>query len=251
MGVELRMGLRVVGVDPFGVDTEGADGDEGARRMRHRHLGGRSPGLAAGRPPGRGHRSRDRPRRAGSPCCPISACPGTPRSSPSATWRRRQPSRRLRGGHAGRPACRQHDQAAAEGRRERAVQVPRPRQRRRHRPLQGDRQCAALCGSAASRDSSSGCSCTWPSSTGSATASPRCGAGAAPWSGTPGPNACSASGTRAVTSACPTRSRPRSCRSPFPILEDQMGWADLVARVGTPACRRTGNANGAAGSDPA
>ena len=29
MGVELRMGLRVVGVDPFGVDTEGADGDKG------------------------------------------------------------------------------------------------------------------------------------------------------------------------------------------------------------------------------
>ncbi len=29
MGVELRMGLRVVGVDPFGVDTEGADGAKG------------------------------------------------------------------------------------------------------------------------------------------------------------------------------------------------------------------------------
>ncbi len=29
MGVELHMGLRVVGVDPFGVDTEGADGDKG------------------------------------------------------------------------------------------------------------------------------------------------------------------------------------------------------------------------------
>jgi NADH:ubiquinone reductase (H+-translocating) len=29
MGVEIRMGLRVVGVDPFGVDTEGADGDKG------------------------------------------------------------------------------------------------------------------------------------------------------------------------------------------------------------------------------
>ena len=29
MGVELRMGLRVVGVDPFGVDTEGANGDKG------------------------------------------------------------------------------------------------------------------------------------------------------------------------------------------------------------------------------
>ena len=29
MGVELRMGLRVVGVDPFGVDTEGADGEKG------------------------------------------------------------------------------------------------------------------------------------------------------------------------------------------------------------------------------
>ena len=29
MGVELRMGLRVVGVDPFGVDTEGAEGTTG------------------------------------------------------------------------------------------------------------------------------------------------------------------------------------------------------------------------------
>jgi NADH dehydrogenase len=28
MGVELRMGLRVVGVDPFGVDAEGADGEK-------------------------------------------------------------------------------------------------------------------------------------------------------------------------------------------------------------------------------
>ena len=29
MGVELRMGLRVIGVDPFGVDTESAEGDKG------------------------------------------------------------------------------------------------------------------------------------------------------------------------------------------------------------------------------
>jgi NADH dehydrogenase len=29
MGVELRMGLRVIGVDPFGVDTEAADGAKG------------------------------------------------------------------------------------------------------------------------------------------------------------------------------------------------------------------------------
>jgi NADH:ubiquinone reductase (H+-translocating) len=29
MGVELQMGLRVVGVDPFGVDTEGAGGEKG------------------------------------------------------------------------------------------------------------------------------------------------------------------------------------------------------------------------------
>ena len=29
MGVEFRMGLRVVGVDPFGVDTEGAGGEKG------------------------------------------------------------------------------------------------------------------------------------------------------------------------------------------------------------------------------
>jgi NADH dehydrogenase len=29
MGVELRMGMRVVGVDPLGVDTQGADGEKG------------------------------------------------------------------------------------------------------------------------------------------------------------------------------------------------------------------------------
>ena len=29
MGVEFRMGLRVVGVDPFGVDAEGAGGEKG------------------------------------------------------------------------------------------------------------------------------------------------------------------------------------------------------------------------------
>ena len=52
----------------------------------------------------------------------------------------RQPSRCLRGGDAGRPPRRQHHQTAPEGRRERAVQVPRPRERRRHRPLQGHRQ---------------------------------------------------------------------------------------------------------------
>ena len=37
---------------------------------------------------------------------------------------------------------------------------------------------------------------------------------------------------------------------PFPVLEDQMGWADLVARIGTPAAG-TGRADGAAASDPA
>ena len=63
MGVELRMGLRVVGVDPFGVDTEGADGDKGRFECGTTIWAAGRPGLAAGRPAGRGHRSRDRPRR--------------------------------------------------------------------------------------------------------------------------------------------------------------------------------------------
>jgi hypothetical protein len=37
---------------------------------------------------------------------------------------------------------------------------------------------------------------------------------------------------------------------PFPVLEDQMGWADLVTRIGTPPAG-AGDAEGAAGSDPA
>jgi hypothetical protein len=36
---------------------------------------------------------------------------------------------------------------------------------------------------------------------------------------------------------------------PFPILEDQMGWADLVARLGTPTAEGD-NARAIGGSDP-
>ncbi len=87
MGVELRMGLRVVGVDPLGVDTADRGRGEGALRVRHHHLGGRRPGVAAGRHAGRGNRGHDRPRRTDRGAARPHACPGTPRCSPSATWR--------------------------------------------------------------------------------------------------------------------------------------------------------------------
>ena len=87
MGVELRMGLRVVGVDALGVDTESADGEQGALRVRHHHLGGGRPGLTACRHAGRGHRGDDRPRRPHRSAAGSHAARATPRCSPSATWR--------------------------------------------------------------------------------------------------------------------------------------------------------------------
>ena len=63
MGVELRMGLRVVGVDAARRRHGDAGGREGALRVRHHHLGRRRPGVAAGRHAGRGHRGHHRSRR--------------------------------------------------------------------------------------------------------------------------------------------------------------------------------------------
>ena len=140
MGVELRMGLRVVGVDALGVDTETRGRGEGPLRVRHHDLGGGRPGVTARPHAGRRHRGRDRPRRT------HRRAPRPDPARPSRGVRRRrhgehrQPARRLRGGHAGRPARGQHDQAAAEGPRRRPLQVPRPRQCRRHRPVQGHRE---------------------------------------------------------------------------------------------------------------
>ena len=141
MGVELQMGLRVVGVDPFGVDTENEP--KGRRRFEcgDHDLGRRRPGVATGRHAGRGH-GRRRPTGPGaSRSCPTSACRATPRSSRWATWRRstncpaspRWPCR---------AACTRRNtiKRRLKGKDERPVQVPRPRDRRRHRPLQVDRQ---------------------------------------------------------------------------------------------------------------
>jgi hypothetical protein len=39
--------------------------------------------------------------------------------------------------------------------------------------------------------------------------------------------------------------------NPFPILEDQTGWAELVARVGSPEVPKNTGASSAGGSVPA
>ncbi len=204
MGVELRMGLRVVGVDPFGVDTESAEGDKGrfecgtiiwAAGVQASPLAGMLAEATGA--------ETDRAGR-------IAVLPDlTPARTPRGLRRRRhgvhqRPARRLRGGHAGRTARRQHDQAAAQGQRQRAVQVPRPRQRGRHRPLQGDRERA---GPASQR---------LPRLGGLDLRAPRLpqrlrpplhrAVAVGPLHGrdAPGPSGSSASGTPAATSACPT-----------------------------------------------
>ncbi len=87
MGVELQMGLRVVGVDPFGVDTE----NERRRRAASR------PGPRSGPPGSRRRRwpacwPRPRGRRRIGPgvsrSSPTSPSRTTPKSSRWGTWRR-------------------------------------------------------------------------------------------------------------------------------------------------------------------
>ena len=111
MGVELMMGARVTAVDGTGVDVavkaDSArlvrDGQFGAHRVPHRHLGGGGAGVAAGDDAGRSHRRRARP---GRPHL------GAPRPHPPRPPRgvrggghdvAEPPARRGRGGHAGRP----------------------------------------------------------------------------------------------------------------------------------------------------
>ena len=199
MGVELRMGLRVVGVDPFGVDTEGAGGRQGPRRVRHRHLGRRRPGVAAWpacwpRPPGA---ETDRAGRIA--VLPDLSLPGHPEvfaigdmaslnnlpgvcevAMQGGLHAANTIKRRLKGGESVPFKYRDLGSAAAIGRFKAIVSVKGLR-------LSGFPgfivwmfvHLAFL--------------------NGFGTASPRCGAGAAPWSGAPGPNACSASGTPAAT----------------------------------------------------
>ena len=85
LGVELRMGARVVGVDAFGVDVQAPTAASHGSRPTRR----------SGRPECRRRRwPPSWPKPAGpssiapaaSWCCPISRCPGIPRSSPSVTW---------------------------------------------------------------------------------------------------------------------------------------------------------------------
>ena len=170
MGVELRMGLRVVGVDPFGVDTEGADGEKGrvecgtviwAAGVQASPLAGMLA-EATGAETDRAGRIAVLPDLSlpGHPevfavgdMASINNLPGVCEVA-------------MQGGlHAANTIKRR-----LKGERQRPVQVPGPRERRRHRPLQGHRQRGTACASAGSPGSSSGCSCTWPSSTASATA---------------------------------------------------------------------------------
>ena len=84
LGVELRMGGQVVGIDAEGVDVRG-------RRATPGSMPGPPSGPPACRPPP-WPACWPRPQvprstaPAGSPCCPTSPCPTIPRSSPWATW---------------------------------------------------------------------------------------------------------------------------------------------------------------------
>ena len=86
LGVELRMGARVIGVDAFGVDVAEADGSRVAHRGAHDDLGGRGAGVAAGRQAGRGQRRRARPRRTHPGAARSHAARVIPRCSPWETW---------------------------------------------------------------------------------------------------------------------------------------------------------------------
>ena len=198
MGVELQMGLRVVGVDPFGVDTEGADGQKGrfecgtviwAAGVQASPLAGMLA-EATGAETDRAGRIAVLPDLTlpGHPevfaigdMASIDNLPGVCEVAMQGGLHAANTiKRRLKGGDSVPFKYRDLGSAAAIGRFKAIVSVKGLR----------------LSGFPAS---SSGCSCTWPSSTGSATASAHCGGGAAPWSGGRGPNACSASGTRAAT----------------------------------------------------
>ncbi len=143
MGVELRMGLRVVGVDPFGVDTESAEGDKGrfdcgtviwAAGVQASPLAGMLA-EATGAETDRAGRIAVLPDLSlpGHPevfavgdMAAINNLPGLCEVA-------------MQGGlHAANTIKRR-----LKGQRQRALQVPRPRERRRHRSLQGDRERAA------------------------------------------------------------------------------------------------------------
>ena len=113
MGVELRMGLRVVGVDPLGVDTESADGEKGRFECGTTiwAAGVQASPLAGMLADATGAETDRAGRIAVLPDLTLPGHPEVFAVGDMATHR--QPARRLRGGHAGRPARGQHDQAAA------------------------------------------------------------------------------------------------------------------------------------------
>ena len=86
MGVELHMGLRVVGVDPLGVDTENTN-----KERRHFECGTTIWAAGVQASPLAGLLAEATGRRPTGPgalrSCPTSACRVTPRSSRWATWR--------------------------------------------------------------------------------------------------------------------------------------------------------------------
>ena len=126
LGVELRMGAQVVGIDAEGVDVKGRRRHRPDRRPDH-HLGRRGPGLPVGRPAGRGLRGHGRPRR------PDRGAARPHPARPPRGLRRgrhgqpRQAARRGRSGHAGWPPRRQYHPPSPEGGGRQAVPLPGPR----------------------------------------------------------------------------------------------------------------------------
>ena len=250
MGVEFQMGLRVVGVDPFGVDTEGAGGEKGrfdcgtviwAAGVQASPLAGMLAD-ATGAETDRAGRIAVLPDLSlpGHPevfaigdMASVNNLPGVCEVAMQGGLHAANTiKRRLKGADSVPFKYRDLGSAAAIGRFKAIVSVK-------------------ACGSAAFPVSSSGCSCTWPSSTASATASPRCGDGAAPWSGAARPERVFSVGHTGGDLSLPDEVKAKVMPKPFPVLEDQMGWADLVARIGTPTPRRRMTAAGATGGSDA
>ena len=184
MGVELRMGLRVVGVDPFGVDTESADGDKGrfdcgtviwAAGVQASPLAGLLA-EATGAETDRAGRIAVLPDLSlpGHPevfaigdMATLNNLPGVCEVAMQGGLHAANTiKRRLKGGDSVPFKYRDLGSAAAIGRFKAIVSV------------------RGIAPQRLPRIRSSGCSCTWPSSTGSAPASPPCGAGAVAMVGT-------------------------------------------------------------------
>ncbi len=214
MGVELRMGLRVVGVDALGVDTQTADGEKGRFECGTTiwAAGVQASPLAGMLAEATGAETDRAGRIAVLPDLTLPGHPEVFAVGDMATVNNLPGvcEVAMQGGlHAANTIKRR-----LKGREQRALQVPRPRQRGRHRPVQGHRQRA---GTAPQRLPGLGGVALRPPRLPQRLRPPARGIVALePLHGraAPGPNASSASGTPEATSACPTTSRPRSCPSP-------------------------------------